>query len=90
MSKVFAIDVGYGNTKVVFDPPFNLPGAQVNKNFHEFSFRSVAPLILSSDNIQKVGINALDRVAVQVGDSRYWVGPESTGVDPFPRTVRGS
>jgi hypothetical protein len=46
MTRVLAIDVGYGNTKVVFDDPKAVSGST---KYDGFCFRSVAPSISSPD-----------------------------------------
>ena len=65
-----ALDIGYGNTKIVF-------GHEAS-DWSEMCFKSIAPKINTPQGDMPSGlVGALDRVAVQVGGSSYLVGPEA-------------
>ena len=67
---IIALDVGYGNTKLVF-------GRDTN-NWSDLCFRSIAPKIITPQSDMSKGFSgSLDRVTVEVGGSSYLVGPEA-------------
>ena len=75
MNKILAIDIGFGNTKAVWSHHCadNKPEA-----WSETCFRSVCPRVLIEESSQGSGLGALDRIEVNVGDHRFYVGPKAT------------
>ena len=69
---VLAVDIGYGNTKAVW----NRKKTQGNPDtWTELCFRSVTPSVVIDVG---TALSALDRVIVNVGTDSYYVGPKAT------------
>lgn len=72
---VLAVDIGYGNTKAVWSRQ-SIPGKPAS--WSQIQFRSVcAPAAAAEDN-SRISTNSSDRVKVNVGDKRFYVGPKAT------------
>jgi plasmid segregation protein ParM len=65
---VLAIDVGYGNTKVVWGN---------DREGCEMHFRSLAPITMQDENVLAGIAGSMDRTTVEVKGKRYLVGPEA-------------
>lgn len=66
--KILAVDVGYGNTKLVW-------GAQRNAAC-EFHFKSVTPITKQKVELM-TGVDGMDRIGIFVNGTQYLVGPEA-------------
>lgn len=78
---IIALDIGYGNTKLVF--------GREGGNWSDLCFRSAAPKMnLPQADMTKGITGALDQVSVEVGRAHYLVGPEAhlSGSDPILNT----
>lgn len=65
---ILAVDVGYGNTKVVWDS-----GRNTSCEIH---FRSIAPVsVQKAESV--LGVGGMDRVGIFVNGTQYLVGPEA-------------
>ncbi len=68
--KIIALDVGYGNTKLVY--------SREETQWSDMCFRSAAPKMPGHQDDMTEGITgALDRIAVQVGADKFLIGPEA-------------
>ena len=72
MKTTLAIDVGFGNTKAVWNKTNN--GSQ---EWSEICFRSVCPRVVVDEG-PGPGLGNIDRVVVNVGNDRFYVGPKAT------------
>jgi plasmid segregation protein ParM len=69
MSKtILAVDIGYGNTKVVWGPSRDASC--------EIHFRSIAPVTMQKSSSMQ-GLAGMDRVGIFVDGMQYLVGPEA-------------
>ena len=81
---VIAVDVGYGNTKVVWNHSIDKLGKE---RWGETCFRSVAPLMMV-DEEKSGGIQNPDRIPLQINGKKYYAGPaaslgiEARALDP--------
>lgn len=66
---ILAVDIGYGNTKLVW-------GSQQD-NSCELLFKSIAPAIRQSDDVFADFSQPMDRVAISVNHRNFLVGPEA-------------
>ena len=73
MKQVLAIDVGFGNTKAVWN---RQPHAGKNEEWSEICFRSVTPRVVVEAS--GPGLGSIDRVVVNVGGDSFYVGPKAT------------
>lgn len=78
MKKIIAVDVGYGNTKVVWN---NYQDKLGKYRWGEKSFMSVAPRVVADEH--KSGLKANpDKILIELNGSRYYAGPAaSKGVE---------
>ena len=67
---IFAVDIGYGNTKSVWGH-----SKSPTPSWDEICFRSVAPRVVVDAGSS---LSSLDRVIVGVGRDRFFVGPKAT------------
>ncbi len=65
---VIAVDVGYGNTKVVWNHSIDKLGKE---RWGETCFRSVAPLMMV-DEEKSGGIQNPDRIPLQINGKKYY------------------
>lgn len=72
---VLAVDVGYGNTKAVWSRQ-SIPGKP--GSWSQICFRSVCAEVVVADSDSRISTNSSDRVLVNVGDHRFFVGPKAT------------
>lgn len=75
--KTLAVDVGFGNVKAVW----NRPAANVAKaltSWGEICFKAVAHPAVGYDHSGKNDMSGTDRIVVEVGSDRYYVGPQAT------------
>jgi plasmid segregation protein ParM len=70
---ILAIDVGFGNTKAVWN---RRRAAGHSDQWSEICFRSVTPRVVVEST--GAGLGSIDRVVVPVGDDRFYVGPKAT------------
>ena len=74
---ILAIDIGFGNTKLVF--------GRDGEHWSELCFKSVAPRVRSDAAGPMGGLSeAHDRVTIQVGKFGYLVGPDTASVGSEP------
>ena len=67
---ILALDIGYGNTKLVFGHDAN--------DWGDLCFRSTAPKANATQaDMSKTLTGSLDRITVNVGGANYLVGPEA-------------
>lgn len=72
--KVIAIDVGYGNTKVVWGHGKDKLGKY---RWGEMSFASIAPRVVADE--QKSGLKANpDKILIELDGNRYYAGPAAS------------
>uniref|UniRef100_UPI0025ED6CF5 ParM/StbA family protein n=1 Tax=Polaromonas sp. UBA4122 TaxID=1947074 RepID=UPI0025ED6CF5 len=75
MTKVLAVDVGFGNLKAVWDRP-DAAQPKAFQSWKDICFKSVAhPVVV---NEVGSGMEGTDRVVVTVGNQSYYVGPQAT------------
>ena len=72
MEMILAIDVGYGNTKAVWNR--KMQNGQIV--WDEICFRSVVNQVYGDYSNEQIG--GLDRVLVHLNDKMYFVGPKAT------------
>jgi len=72
MGQILAIDVGYGNTKAVWNR--RLQNGQIV--WDEICFRSVVNQVYGDYSNDQIG--GLDRVLVHINEKMYFVGPKAT------------
>ena len=75
MKSILALDIGFGNTKAVWN---NLKTSQKPDSWSEICFRSVCPRVVVDEGSAGNGIGNLDRVVVNVGHDSFYVGPKAT------------
>lgn len=73
MAQILAIDIGYGNTKAVWN---RKETAGKKDTWSEIIFRSVTPRVVVDET--GAGIGGMDRVVVHVKDDSFYVGPKAT------------
>lgn len=78
---IISIDVGYGNTKLVYK---HLIDAQGHSRWSEFCFPSVAPRAMAEDMI--LGVNNPNRILIEVDGQNYFAGLKPTSAS-VPRTL---
>lgn len=74
MTNVFAVDVGFGNVKAVWNQP-DAKQLKAKANWKEICFKAVAHPTTGHDSS---GMSGTDRIVVQVGQENFYVGPEAT------------
>lgn len=72
---VLAVDIGYGNTKAVWSRQ-SIPGKPAS--WSQIHFRSICAPAKTADSTSRISTNSSDRVIVNVGDKRFFVGPKAT------------
>lgn len=75
MKTILAIDIGFGNTKAVWNHTTNTRKEEV---WSEICFRSVCPRVVVDETSSGNGLGSMDRIVVNVGSDSFYVGPKAT------------